>query len=63
MYEALRCMCVQDVVQTPSELNAWYMRPLHGIILMSRFHAALTPAAVAPCVRISHVCIEQVLIH
>lgn len=51
---------LHDVVDTPSQLTPWFMGPLHGIILMSRFHAAMTPARVSPCVRITHACIEQV---
>ena len=44
---------LHDVVEAPSQLTQWFTGPLHGIILMSRFQAAMTPARIAPCIRVT----------
>ena len=50
---------MHDIIEAPSQMTPWFMGPLHGIILMSRFQAAMTPARIAPCLRVTHVSIEQ----
>ena len=44
---------------TAALLTARTQASLHGIILMSRFQAALMPPLVRACLRLAHVCVEQ----
>ena len=50
---------MHDIIEAPAQMTPWFMGSLHGIILMSRFQAAMTPARIAPCLRVTHVSIEQ----